>query len=211
LICNPLKLATPFDAATDVVPAAKLPEDNATEIVSVDPVFPVVMVFPRLSSIVTVIETVPPAVIELAGWVVMTSLFSAPGLTVKALEFTALVTPEMDAGVAVNVYDPGVLTTRLLKVATPFTTFALVVPEVNVACGPDAIDMVTEPELSEVSTFPYVSSTETATLGMLLPAVPGPGAAGVKASLFEAAGFTTRVKLPALLVPYGLVAVTVKG
>jgi hypothetical protein len=57
------------------------------------------------------------------------------------------------------------------------------------------IDMTTEPELSELSRFPYWSSTDTATLGMLLPAVPGPGVAGEKTSWLAAAGLTVRVKV----------------
>ena len=40
---RPLKVATPFEAATDVVPAAKLPEDSATWMVSFEPVLPVVI------------------------------------------------------------------------------------------------------------------------------------------------------------------------
>jgi hypothetical protein len=44
------------------------------------------------------------------------------------------------------------------------------------------MDMATEP-LAELTTLLKLSSTETATLGMALPAVPGPGVAGVKASL----------------------------
>jgi hypothetical protein len=45
-ICRPLKLATPFVAATDVDPAPKVPEEGVTFTVSVEPVFPVVMVLP---------------------------------------------------------------------------------------------------------------------------------------------------------------------
>ena len=103
LICRPAKLATPFTAATEVVPAAKLWELNATASVSVDPVFPVVIVLPNVSSIVTPTLTVPPAVIDAAGCVVIASLLSPTGLTVKAFELTAAVTPEIDVGVAVNV------------------------------------------------------------------------------------------------------------
>jgi hypothetical protein len=82
LICNPLKLARPSEEDIEVLPAAKLPEDRATPIVSVDPVFPVVTVLPYWSSTVTLTETVPPAVIEDAGWVVTASLYSAAGFTV---------------------------------------------------------------------------------------------------------------------------------
>ena len=64
LIWRPLKLATPLEAATDVVPAAKLPEDSATWMVSLEPVLPVVIVLPYWSSMVTPTDTVPPAVME---------------------------------------------------------------------------------------------------------------------------------------------------
>ena len=40
------------------------------------------------------------------------------------------------------------------------------------------MDITTEP-VAAVTTLPNWSSTETATLGIELPAVPGPGAAGV--------------------------------
>ena len=35
------------------------------------------------------------------------------------------------------------------------------------ACGPEAIDMVIEPEFEWVTTLPVLSSTDTATFGML--------------------------------------------
>src|SRR5438105_4609316 len=85
LICSPLKLATPLAATTEMVPAAKLCEDSARLMVSVQPVLPVVIGLPNWSSTVTPSDTVPPAVIVPAGWVVITSLFSATGLTVMEL------------------------------------------------------------------------------------------------------------------------------
>ena len=60
-------MATPLEAATDVVPAAKLPEDSATWMVSLEPVLPVVIVLPYWSSMVTPTDTVPPAVRERGG------------------------------------------------------------------------------------------------------------------------------------------------
>ena len=56
-----LKVATPLEAATDVVPAAKLPEDSATWIVSLEPVLPVVIGLPYWSSTVTPTVIVAPA------------------------------------------------------------------------------------------------------------------------------------------------------
>src|SRR5438132_3611484 len=103
LICSPLKLATPLAATTEVVPAAKLCEDSATLMVSIDPVFPVVIGLPNWSSTVTPSDTVPPAVIVLTGWVVITSLFSVAGLTVMEL-LIADVTPVWVVSLAVMVY-----------------------------------------------------------------------------------------------------------
>ena len=60
LICRGPKAATPLEAAREVVPAAKLPELRATESVSFEPVLPVVIVLPNVSSIVTPTLTVPP-------------------------------------------------------------------------------------------------------------------------------------------------------
>jgi hypothetical protein len=59
-------------------------------------------------------------------------LFSAPGVTEKEPELTAVVTPEIELGVAVSVYEPTVEATRLLNVATPLETATDVVPEVKV-------------------------------------------------------------------------------
>jgi hypothetical protein len=46
---------------------------------------------------------------------------------------------------------------------------------------------------------------------MLAPAVPGPGAAGVKAIALDVVGLTVSVKLAALLLPKALFAETVTG
>ena len=49
-----------------------------------------------------------------------------------------------------------VSTTRSVNEATPLATGTVVVPELNELCAlPDTIDMTTEPEFSDVSTFPY--------------------------------------------------------
>ena len=82
LIWSPLKVATPLAAARDVVPPAKEPVDNVSLTVSVEPVFPVVMVFPNWSSTATVVPKFAPAPTVAGGWAVTTSLFSAAGLTV---------------------------------------------------------------------------------------------------------------------------------
>ena len=80
-----------------------------------------------------------------------------------------------------------------MKFATPLLTLTVVVPEVKLDCGlPDLMDMMTEP-LAVVTTLPKLSSTCTATLGIELPGVPGPGVAGLKASWVAAAAPTVIV------------------
>ena len=101
------------------------------------------------------------------------------GDTTKELEVTALATPVMPLGVAVNVYVPAAVTWRLEKVATPLLMPTVVGIEVKVP-GPVAMDMTTEPLLVDVATLPKASRACTTTLGMALPAVPGPGGFGLK-------------------------------
>ena len=100
LICRPLKLAEPPVAATEVVPAAKLPEDRATWMVSVKP-GPLVIGLPNWSSTVTPRAAPPPAVI-VAGWAVMASLLSPPAFTVNEL-VVAVATPPLEVSDAVIV------------------------------------------------------------------------------------------------------------
>jgi len=88
---------------------------------------------------------------------------------------------------------------RIENVATPLDAFAVSVPDNVPEPGLVPIATVTG-ALEVVTTLPYVSSTETATLGIELPAVPGPGVAGVKASFAAAAGLTFTVGLLARFV-----------
>src|SRR5438132_2454133 len=76
LICSPLKLATPLAATTEVVPAAKLCEDSATLMVSVEPVLPVVMGVRERVCTPATRETVTPAAAVMNRWVVITRVFS---------------------------------------------------------------------------------------------------------------------------------------
>ena len=56
-----------------------------------------------------------------------------------------------------------------------------------------------------------MSSADTATLGMELPAVPGPGVAGVNTSCEAAAGFTVKaLELTAVVTPLMPLGVAVK-
>ena len=78
-------------------------------------------------------------------------------------------------------------TTKLEKLATPLLTPTEVVPEVKLDCAlPPAIDRMTEPLLAVVTTLPKLSWTCTSADGIALPAVPGPGVVGLKASLAAA-------------------------
>jgi hypothetical protein len=89
--------------------------------------------------------------------------------------------PVIPLGVPVKVYVPAVFTTRFENVASPLLTATAVVPEVKELCAlPDLMLTPTEP-LAEVATLPKESRTWTVTLGIADPAVPGPGAAGLKA------------------------------
>jgi hypothetical protein len=91
-----------------------------------------------------------------------------------------------------------VFTTKLEKLATPLLTPTEVVPEVKLDCAlPPAIDTVTEPLLAVVTTLPKLSWTATSTEGIALPAVPGPGAAGLKASLDAAPALIVSDWVPA--------------
>jgi len=102
-----------------------------------------------------------------------------------------------------------VFTTKLVKFATPLLTLTVVVPEVKLDCGlPDLMDMMTEP-LAVVTTLPKLSSTCTATLGIELPGVPGPGVAGLKASWVAAPAVMVTVVVPQVLEPFVAVMVGV--
>ncbi len=89
LICRLLKLATPPEAMTEVVPPAKLPVFKVSPMVSPEPV-PTFTTLLNWSSTVALRPIVPPAVIEFVGWVVMTTLFAAAGLTPKEFVVTVL-------------------------------------------------------------------------------------------------------------------------
>ena len=64
---------------------------------SVDPALPVVIVLPYWSSTVTPTETVPPAVMDPAGWVVIDQLVLAGGLTVKELVVACVTVPSVES------------------------------------------------------------------------------------------------------------------
>ena len=100
LILSPLKLDTPLTAGTEVVPLAKLPEERATETVSLEPV-PEETTLLNWSSRVAPTLTVPPAVID-AGCELMTNWVGVVGFTVRLLVAPAL-TPVLVVSEAVIV------------------------------------------------------------------------------------------------------------
>ena len=119
-------MASRSSRRTEVVPPAKLPEDSATWMVSVEPVFPVV-----IDVAVLVLDGDAhrdrAAGSDVAGWAVMTSLFSRTGFTVKVF-----VVADVDAAIGrVGRRDrvaPAVVIWRPLKFATPLTAATEVVP-----------------------------------------------------------------------------------
>jgi hypothetical protein len=82
------------------------------------------------------------------------------------------VAPKSDPSVALSRYVPEVSSTRLLKVATPFTAATLVVLPAANTPGPLLTASVTV-DVSVVTTLPKKSSTATVTDGFsACPAVP---------------------------------------
>ena len=135
-------LSVVVDEVQAVIPAVPLTVHETVPVGVVPPVGP--------ESVAVKVTLVPRVV----GEELVTTLAGATLAIVKLLELTAPVTPVMPTGVAVKVYEPAVLTTRLEKVATPPLKATVPVPEVNELCGlPLLMVMVTEP-LAVVTKFP---------------------------------------------------------
>ena len=94
-----------------------------------------------------------PAVAVADGWVAMTSLLAAAGLTATELEVAWARLPLVKLSVIVSALS----SKRLLKVAMPCETVTWVVP----SSGPEPLASATDTVvlLSPVSTLPYVSSS----------------------------------------------------
>jgi hypothetical protein len=105
LMARLLKLATPLAAVAVMVelPEENLPVDSAILMLSVDPVYPVVMALPYWSSTVTPTLNEAPAANDDGGAVVMASLFSGPGVMVSVCR--AVANPDEEA---VMMGDPAV-------------------------------------------------------------------------------------------------------
>ena len=186
VIVTALKVATPLAAVAESVPPR--PHDEVRVITSVEPVWPVVSTFPLPSSTDTVkLASVAPAVVDAGGSVVKTTANAAPGVTVVAGVLVAVVMDLVES-VAVKVHVPTVVKSTLVKVATPPTAVTgLVPPKPHVDVR--VIESVA-PVLPAVSTFPFASSTETAKLVSVAPAVVDAGGSVVKTTLLGAPGVT---------------------
>ena len=92
-------------------------------------------------------------------------------------------------------------TTRLENVDTPLLEPTVVVPELKVDCGLPAAMLIVVDPLAEVTTFPNASSICTPTLGIGLPAVPGPGEGVLKTSCVGWLGATVKGVLVAVRAP----------
>ncbi len=153
-----LKVATPFTAATVVVP----PTPDGVELIVIEALEPVTT-FPPASSTLTTTEANAEPAVPFAGCVVKTSFDPVPAAMLNEL-LVALVRP-VDA--AVNVYEPIAVKTRLLNVATPFTAAIVVVPPT-----PEGVEVMVTDAVDVLTRLPLASCTCTATLARGLPAVP---------------------------------------
>jgi hypothetical protein len=91
---------------------------------------------------------------------------------------------------AVNVHwVPEVMTTSLANVATPFTAPTVIGVPLNTQLDVMAIESL-YPALLDVSTLPYVSSTETAKVGSAAPQAPSVVGNVVNTTLLGAPGLT---------------------
>ena len=147
-----MNVATPLEAATDVAPPAKLPEDGATEMVSFDPV-PLETTLPSRSSTATPTDTDWPAVMVEAGWLVTANWLAAPAPTV-----ITVVVAESTGGFVVSdapiVSVPEVEIWSPLKVATPLVAATDVVPPEKVPVESVSFTVSLEPAFPVVMVLP---------------------------------------------------------
>jgi hypothetical protein len=169
-----LKVATPAAATPVVVPPSA--QFEVIAIVSVDPV-PEVTTFPFTSSTaaLNVARTVEATVSVVGGAVVKPTWVAAPADT--AITVLVPVASVLVASVATSWQLLPVLMATVVKVATPATAVALVVP-VNVHVEVRAI-MSVDP-VPDVIGMPLLSSTETANDGRAVPAATAAAGSVVK-------------------------------
>jgi hypothetical protein len=185
VIVTALKVATPPVAVTESVPPRVQLEVRA--IVSVEPV-PVAIRLPYWSSTETAkLASVAPAVVVAGGSTVKTTLLAAAGVTVVAGLLVAVIRVR-EVSVAVRVQMVPLVIVTALKVATPPAAVAVSVPpkvqlEVRAIWSNEPVPVVIR--------LPYWSSTETAKLAKVAPAVVVAGGSTVKTTLLAPAGLTT--------------------
>lgn len=174
LMLSALKVATPAAATPVVVPPSA--QFEVIAIVSVDPV-PEVTTFPFTSSTaaLNVARTVEATVSVVGGAVVKPTWVAAPADT--AITVLVPVASVLVASVATSWQLLPVLMATVVKVATPATAVALVVP-VNVHVEVRAI-MSVDP-VPDVIGMPLLSSTETANDGRAVPAATAAAGSVVK-------------------------------
>ena len=103
MLMEQLKVATPEEAVSGLEVQLKVPDPGLVPMANVTgPDEVVAMLFKGSSSVAPTVKLVP-AVTLAGGWVVMSTLDAAAGLTVNEDEFSPLVTPPMLLGVAVSV------------------------------------------------------------------------------------------------------------
>jgi hypothetical protein len=181
VIVTALKVATPPVAVTESVPPSVQVEVRA--IVSVEPV-PVAIRLPYWSSTETAkLASVAPAVVVAGGSTVKATLFAAAGVTVVAGLLVAVIRVR-EVSVAVKVQIVPLVIATALKVATPP---AAVTESVPVKVQVEVRAIVSAEPAPVVITLPYWSSTETAKLANVAPAVVVAGGSTVKITLLAGA------------------------
>ncbi|HEY5267042.1 MAG TPA: hypothetical protein VIJ40_09535 [Acidimicrobiales bacterium] len=160
---------------------------------SVAPV-PVVITLPDESSTETLkVASDDPALEEVDGCVVKASLVAEPRVTVT--DVLAAVVSVLEVSLAVRVQAPVSLIASALNVATPATAVAAAVPP---RLHADVMVTLSVAPVPEVTTLPYVSSTETLNVARVAPSLAVVGGWVVNASLFAVLGLTVTAVLVAV-------------
>ncbi len=153
-----LNVATPFTAATVVVP----PTPDGVDVIVTD-AEDVLTRLPLASCTCTATLARGLPAVPFVGCVEYTSFAATPAAMLNEL-LVALVRPVEPAE---SVYEPAAVKTRLLNVATPFTAATVVVPPT-----PDGVEVMVTDAVDVLTRLPPASCTCTATLARGLPAVP---------------------------------------
>jgi hypothetical protein len=169
-----LKVATPATATAVVVPPRV--HGDVIAMVSVAPV-PEVTTLPLTSSTeaLKAVSTVLAVVTEVGGAVVKTTWVAAPASTVIAV--LVAVAMALVESVATRMQVAPVLIVTAVKVATPPTAVAVVVP---VRVHVDVSEIVSVEYGAVTSTTPLLSLTDTVKVGSTVPALADAGGSLVK-------------------------------